>query len=108
MLVQLWQLSWNQWDNRNDIDKNTLHPEKQARLELLNDRIRTEYELGPDNMLNYDRHFFRHPLSTTLQKKDETQKLQWLDSAYHARRRTDLKQQQARDALDRSRKLIVN
>jgi hypothetical protein len=25
LLVQLWQLSWNQWDNRNDIDKNTLH-----------------------------------------------------------------------------------
>ncbi len=106
MIVQLWQLSWNQWDNRNDIDKNTLHPEKQARLEILNDRIRVEYELGPANMLNYDRQFFRHPLSTTLQKKNETQKQQWLESVYHARRRTDVLQQQSRDALYRERNLM--
>jgi hypothetical protein len=44
LLVQLWQLSWNQWDNCNHIDKNTVHPEKEARLEILNDRIRAEYE----------------------------------------------------------------
>jgi hypothetical protein len=74
--VQLWQLSWNQWDNHNDIDKNTLHREKQAQLEILSDRICTEYNLGPANMLNYDRQFFCHPLSTTLQKKDETHKRQ--------------------------------
>ncbi len=84
LLVQLWQLSWNQWNHRNEIDKNTLHPEKQARLEILNNLIREEYDIGPANMLNYDRQFFRHPLSTTLQKKDETQKRQWLDSVHHA------------------------
>jgi hypothetical protein len=30
LIIQLWQLSWNQWDHRNGIDKNTLHPEKQS------------------------------------------------------------------------------
>jgi hypothetical protein len=67
LIVQLWQLSWNQWSHRNDVDKNTLHPEKKAHLEILNDCcIRTKYKLGPANLLNYDRSFFWHPLDTTL------------------------------------------
>jgi hypothetical protein len=76
LIIQLWQLSWNQWDHRNGIDKNTLHPEKQSRLDILNESIRVEYETGPANLLNYDRHFSRHPLTTMLQKNDETQKRQ--------------------------------
>jgi hypothetical protein len=58
LIVHLWQLSWNQWDHRNDVDKNTLHPEKKARIEFLNEQIQNEYEIGPINLVNYDRQFF--------------------------------------------------
>jgi hypothetical protein len=108
LVVQLWQLSWNQWDNCNDINKNTLHPEKQVRLEILNNHIRAEYKLGPANMLNYNRQFFRHPLLTMLQKKDETQKRQWLKLVHQVRQRTDLIQHQAWDALHQEWNLMEN
>jgi hypothetical protein len=82
--------------------------EKQARLEILNNRICVKYDLGLANMLNYNKQFFRHPLLTTLQKKDKTQKQQWLKLVYHALWWTDLIQQQAQEALHRERNLIEN
>jgi hypothetical protein len=108
LIVQLWQLSWNQWNHRNNIDKNTLHPKKKAPLDILNDRICVEYELGPANLLNYDQLFFRHPIDTTLQKKDETQKLQWLESMDLTHRRMDTLQQQACNSHYRKRDLMEN
>jgi hypothetical protein len=33
LIVQLWQLSWNQWAHQNNIYKNTMHPEKQYSIE---------------------------------------------------------------------------
>jgi hypothetical protein len=44
---------------------------KKARIEFLNEQIQNEYEIGPTNLVNYDRQFFQHPLATTL-KKDKT------------------------------------
>ncbi len=58
LIVQLWQLLWNQWDHRNEVDKNTMHLERQLQIEALDERIQNEYELGPTNLLNYDRQFF--------------------------------------------------
>jgi hypothetical protein len=84
-----------------------MHPEKQSRLEVLNASILNEYELGTTNLLNYDRLFFRHPLSTTL-KKNEIQKRQWLESVALARIRTDIQQAQDRQALSRERNLMEN
>jgi hypothetical protein len=43
-----------------------------------------------------------------LQKNDETQKRHWLESVELARRRTNIVQQQARDALHWERALMEN
>jgi hypothetical protein len=75
---------------------------------ILNEFIITEYKLGPSNLMNYDRQFFRHPLATMLQKKDERSKLQWLKPVDLARQGTDLLQQQARNALYWESNLIEN
>ncbi len=67
MLVsKLIDVAWDQWNHRNRIDHNTLHPRKQEQIDILNNRIREEYSLGTDSLDSAAQKLFRRPLAATL------------------------------------------
>jgi hypothetical protein len=96
LVVQLWQLLWSHWQHRNNINNNTMHPDKLQAIELLGNCIQDDDETG----------FAEYMRPNMLRTYDAKSKLQWLELVDHARRRAKNSQAMARGALHREQQFF--
>jgi hypothetical protein len=87
LILQLFSISWDLWELRNGIKHNTITPEKLRETLTLNQKIKTEYELGPSNLLPQDRPWLSKPIETIIDHYSIKEKKKWLLSMNQARHR---------------------
>ena len=58
LIRKLWEVSWDQWDHRNGILKNSADPERLDGMEEIDEEIRRELARGPGNLRQRHRHHF--------------------------------------------------
>jgi hypothetical protein len=85
------------WEQRNDVNQNTMHPRRAVAVEEIKAQIRILYQRGSDSLLPIDRHLFSKSVAT-LQLGEPNLMLQWINSALTASRRAAV----AADDLDRT------
>ena len=108
LILQLYNISWDMWEHRNNIKHNTLNPAKFRKIRALDTSIRQEYTKGQDNLLSRDQRWFKHTAQTIIDQYTPTEKSQWLTSIRNARWRWLQRQESHRLTQDASRQLLRN
>jgi hypothetical protein len=67
VISKLLDVAWDQWNHRNSINHDTLHPWKKDQIEILNNKIGVEYSLGNNALNSAAQKCVRRPLAATLQ-----------------------------------------
>ena len=87
LIKKLWEVSWDMWEHRNRILHNTVTPEGQRSLTLLNQDIQEELDTGYAEILSSDQYRFTEKINILLASTDVLVKQRWLASVSLARER---------------------
>jgi hypothetical protein len=85
LILQLFNISWDMWEHRNGIKHKTLTPAKRRAIQLLDQRIYSEFATGSRHLLPRDKRWLRGSAHDLVAKLDTVQKSQWLASVANAR-----------------------
>ena len=86
LIRKLWEVSWDQWDHRNEILKNSDDAERLHGMEEIDAEIRREMARGPGNLQQRHRYHFDIELERLLEKPPENRRA-WLENVRAARNR---------------------
>ena len=59
LIKKLWDISWDMWQQRNDINHNTMTPRKILEMEDLHAEVHAQFERGTEGMLPSDHHWMQ-------------------------------------------------
>jgi hypothetical protein len=79
-------IAWDMWEQRNDINQNTMHPRRVVEVDEIKAQLRVLYRRGSDSLLPIDHHLFSKS-EATLQLGEPNLMLQWITSVLTASRR---------------------
>jgi hypothetical protein len=71
-------IAWNTWEQRNNINQNTMHPRRVAGVEEIKAQLRVSFLCGRNSLLPIDRHLFSKSEATLLMG-DPRLMLQWIN-----------------------------
>lgn len=108
LILQLFNISWDMWDHRNNIKHKTLNPITLREIAILDTRIREEFELGSQELLSRDKRWFSKPHKVIIAKFTKVEKEQWLASVSNARWRWIRRREITRASQEASRRLLLN
>jgi hypothetical protein len=74
------------WEQRNNVNQNTMHPQSAAAVEEIKAQLRVLYQHGSNSLLPINCHLFSKS-AATLQLGEPNLMLQWITSALTAFRR---------------------
>jgi len=101
LIQQMWELQFQLWEHRNNIEHNEMTPAKQQQLEVKMARARDELQVGCADLQRQDRYLFAEPevvLSMTL-----SELTLWLQEVGLARRAVDDVRIRKQEQVARSR-----
>jgi hypothetical protein len=85
LIRRLWDISWNMWNNRNDILHN-IHTEADTRLShKLDKRVRKEFSLDIDGLAPLHHYMLRRTRLALILLWDNNEKVAWLNTIKIAR-----------------------
>jgi hypothetical protein len=79
-------IAWDMWEQRNNINNNSMHPRRAADMEKIKAKLRDLYAKGYLHLLQIDHHLFSKSVET-LQLGEPHLMLQWIHSHTTATRR---------------------
>jgi hypothetical protein len=86
LIQKVLEVSWDTWEQRNDIKRNALHPRRAAEVTRVKVQLQLLCRKGCENFLTQDRLLFSKS-EVTLLKGSPIEMLQWSTSALNAARR---------------------
>jgi hypothetical protein len=81
-------IAWDMWEQRNDINNNSMHPRRAADMEKIKAKLRDLYAKGYLHLLQIDHHLFSKSVET-LQLGEPNLMQQWIHSHTTATRRAE-------------------
>jgi hypothetical protein len=79
-------IAWDMWEQRNDINQNTMHPRRVSDVEEIKAQLRDLYHCGHNSLLPIDRHLFSKSQTTLLLGEPHLMQ-QWINLFLTATRR---------------------
>ena len=70
LITKLWNVTWDMWDNRNDVKHNAITAADQRRIEHLDGQIREQFQLGRTNLSRRDFHWINRNIHCLLYTSD--------------------------------------
>jgi hypothetical protein len=98
-------IAWDIWEQRNDINQNTMHPWRAAEVVGIKAQLRVLYRGGSDSLLPIDHHLFSK-LEATLQLGEPNLMLQWITSVLTAYRRAAVATKNIKQTMTAERALM--
>jgi hypothetical protein len=80
-------VAWDMWEQRNDIEHNTLHPRAAAAVFEIKAQLQLLYSEGKDGFISQDQLLFFKSADTLL-KGEPAEMLQWITAVLHAKERS--------------------
>ena len=103
IIAKVWEVSWDQWDNRNDVLHNSLTAAKKRDQDLVNQQVQVKFTRGTTGLRHRFHHWFNKPLHSLLRLSVKS-KEQWLQSVelsrHHSRNNTLFEDHQVRQQRD--------
>jgi hypothetical protein len=81
-------IAWGMWEQRNDINQNTMHPRRVADVKEIKAQLRDSYHCGHNSLLPIDRHLFSKSQTTLLLGEPHLMQ-QWINSFLTAAKVTE-------------------
>jgi hypothetical protein len=104
LITQLWDLQFNMWEHRNEIEHSDITPDKLRQLDLLLIQATEELNEGCDALSKTDQTLFLNPSS--ISNLTLTELKQWLEDVRLARTAANNEYVQRRRALTRARNFM--
>ena len=102
LIVQLWQVSFDLWEHRNDILHNSEASERLKGLEEIDKQIREQYQRGWASLPTRHQKHFQKDIQELLTSGPEVRK-QWLAVAQEYRKRKQTTEEQSEQVSQRQR-----
>jgi hypothetical protein len=104
LILQLWDVQWQVWDHRNNINHNHATPEKRDKLAALRLQAQEELDQGCLDLPPEDRQLFTDPDKVALYDLEMLK--MWLQDVHLARQALRQNLNLKRDQVARSRELM--
>ena len=106
LIEQLWDLQFNMWEHRNNVEHSDMTPAKHKQLEVLRTQATEEINAGCETMSKSDKHLFDNP--DLIANYPLLELSQWLTDVRLARAAANNEFIQRRRSLARSRAFMRN
>jgi NADH pyrophosphatase NudC (nudix superfamily) len=104
LITQLWDLQFNMWEHRNEIEHSDMTPDKLKQLDLLRIKATEELNEGCSTLSQQDKTLFLNP--ALISNLNLTDLKQWLKDVHLARQAANNDLVQRRRALTRARNFM--
>jgi hypothetical protein len=98
-------IAWDMWEQRNDINQNTMHPRRAANMEEIKAQLQESYGCGRNSLLPIDQHLFSKPEATLLMGEPNLL-LQWIYLFLTATRRAAVAEEELERTMTSKRALM--
>jgi hypothetical protein len=98
-------IAWDMWEQRNDINQNTMHPRRAANMEEIKAQLRESYHCGRNSLLPIDPYLFSKAEASLLMGEPNLM-LQWIYSFLTATRRAAVAEEDLERTMTSKRALM--